>query len=69
MAIADKWVEVLSEWGMDDAWDMGNLVHTLENQGGVKMHFICQSHDQRQSVTRPLRFGSWMQPCTQTCPL
>ena len=31
MAIADKWIEILSEsddWG----WNMGNLVHTMTNR-------------------------------------
>ena len=47
MAIADKWVEVLSEWGMDENWDMGNLVHTLENRRwGEKAIAYAESHDQ-----------------------
>jgi 1,4-alpha-glucan branching enzyme len=47
MLIADKWVEVLSEWGMDENWDMGNLVHTLENRRwGEKAIAYAESHDQ-----------------------
>jgi len=47
MAIADKWVEVLSEWGSDEGWDMGNLVHTLENRRwGEKAISYAESHDQ-----------------------
>ena len=30
MAIADKWIEVLKL--PDEAWDMGNIVHTLTNR-------------------------------------
>ena len=49
MAIADKWIEILSEhddWG----WNMGNLVHTMTNRryaeacvvsgGGVRV-WVC----------------------------
>ncbi len=31
MAIADKWIEVLSKYD-DYSWNMGNLVHTMTNR-------------------------------------
>lgn len=47
MAIADKWIEVLSEWGADENWDMGNLVFTMENRRyGEKCISYAESHDQ-----------------------
>ena len=47
MAIADKWIEVLSEWGPDENWDMGNLVFTMENRRyGEKCIAYAESHDQ-----------------------
>jgi 1,4-alpha-glucan branching enzyme len=47
MAIADKWVEVLSEWGMDENWNMFDLVHCLENRRwGEKCISYAESHDQ-----------------------
>jgi 1,4-alpha-glucan branching enzyme len=47
MAIADKWVEVLSEWGSDENWEMGNLVFTMENRRyGEKCISYAESHDQ-----------------------
>jgi len=47
MAIADKWIEVLSEWGSDENWDMGNLVFTMENRRyGEKCISYAESHDQ-----------------------
>ena len=47
MAIADKWIEVLSEWGADENWDMGNLVFTMENRRyGEKCIAYAESHDQ-----------------------
>eukprot|EP00747_Dinoflagellata_sp_TGD_P132625 gnl/TRDRNA2_/TRDRNA2_175096_c0_seq1.p1 gnl/TRDRNA2_/TRDRNA2_175096_c0~~gnl/TRDRNA2_/TRDRNA2_175096_c0_seq1.p1 ORF type:complete len:433 (-),score=82.12 gnl/TRDRNA2_/TRDRNA2_175096_c0_seq1:189-1298(-) len=47
MGIADKWIEVLSEWGSDDNWAMGELVHTMENRRyGEKCIAYAESHDQ-----------------------
>lgn len=47
MAIADKWIEVMEEWGMDENWDMGNLCHTMENRRwGEKCIAYAESHDQ-----------------------
>jgi len=47
MAIADKWIEVLGEWGPDEMWDMGNLTHTMENRRwGEKCISYAESHDQ-----------------------
>merc|ERR1711939_734803 len=47
MAIADKWIEVLSEWGSDEGWEMGNLVFTMENRRyGEKCISYAESHDQ-----------------------
>ncbi len=47
MAIADKWVEVLSEWGDDYNWNMFDLVHCLENRRCMeKCISYAASHDQ-----------------------
>ena len=47
MAIADKWIEVLSKWGSDENWDVGNLVFTMENRRyGEKCIAYAESHDQ-----------------------
>ena len=56
MAIADKWIEVLEEVP-DDAWEMGNIVHTLTNRRyGEPCVGYAESHDQ---VTRvPLSVAS-----------
>lgn len=46
MAIADKWIEVLSEL-QDDSWDMGNIVHTLTNRRYAEPCIAyAESHDQ-----------------------
>ena len=46
MAIADKWIEVLSEVG-DYDWDMGNIVHTLTNRRYAEPCVgYAESHDQ-----------------------
>lgn len=46
MAIADKWIEVLSEMS-DDQWDMGNIVHTLTNRRYAEPCIsYAESHDQ-----------------------
>ena len=45
MAIADKWIEVLGV--PDDAWDMGNIVHTLTNRRYAEACVgYAESHDQ-----------------------
>jgi len=45
MAIADKWIEVLQTG--DEAWGMGDLVHTLTNRRyGEKCIAYAESHDQ-----------------------
>ena len=73
MAIADKWIEVLSEMG-DHDWDMGNIVHTLTNRRYAEACVgYAESHDQ---VSRPLvgflvrgsaylRLHTWQ--CCSTC--
>ena len=46
MAIADKWIEVLSELS-DDQWNMGNIVHTLTNRRYAEACVgYAESHDQ-----------------------
>jgi 1,4-alpha-glucan branching enzyme len=48
MAIADKWIEVLAV--PDDAWDMGNLVHTLTNRRYAEACVgYAESHDQARA--------------------
>merc|ERR1711917_21930 len=32
MAIPDMWIKILKEIPSDDDWDIGNIVHTLENR-------------------------------------
>mmetsp|Transcript_22388 Transcript_22388/g.26980 ORF Transcript_22388/g.26980 Transcript_22388/m.26980 type:complete len:828 (-) Transcript_22388:660-3143(-) len=57
MAIADKWEEVVSEWGADEDWDMGNLVFTMENR---RAHEKCigyaESHDQALVGSKTIAF-------------
>ena len=46
MAIADKWIEVLSKYD-DYSWNMGNLVHTLTNRRYAEACVgYAESHDQ-----------------------
>eukprot|EP00475_Leptophrys_vorax_P007651 TRINITY_DN14849_c0_g1_i1.p1 TRINITY_DN14849_c0_g1~~TRINITY_DN14849_c0_g1_i1.p1 ORF type:complete len:834 (+),score=63.92 TRINITY_DN14849_c0_g1_i1:27-2504(+) len=46
MAIADKWIEILSEKS-DEDWQMGDIVHTLTNRRwGEKNIAYAESHDQ-----------------------
>eukprot|EP00897_Mesotaenium_endlicherianum_P007732 jgi/Mesen1/6988/ME000364S06162 len=46
MAIADKWIEILSEL-KDEEWDMGNIIHTLTNRRWKeKSVAYAESHDQ-----------------------
>jgi 1,4-alpha-glucan branching enzyme len=62
MAIADKWIEVLSEMG-DYDWDMGNIVHTLTNRRYAEACVgYAESHDQvrlagRERVCMQLTFA------------
>ncbi|KAM3367626.1 hypothetical protein ACQJBY_016285 [Aegilops geniculata] len=45
MAVADKWIELLK--GNDEAWEMGNIVHTLTNRRWLeKCVTYAESHDQ-----------------------
>ena len=54
MAIADKWIEVLSETG-DHDWDMGNIVHTLTNRRYAEACVgYAESHDQVRLADRTL---------------
>lgn len=56
MAIPDKWIEYLKELS-DDAWEMGNIVHTLTNrrwkEGTVA---YAESHDQALVGDKTLAF-------------
>ncbi|XP_046405478.1 1,4-alpha-glucan-branching enzyme [Ischnura elegans] len=46
MAIPDKWIKLLKEV-KDDAWNMGNIVHTLTNRRWMeKTVAYAESHDQ-----------------------
>lgn len=47
MAIPDMWIKILKEIPSDDDWDIGNIVHTLENRRyGEKVIAYAESHDQ-----------------------
>jgi len=57
MAIADKWVEAMEEWGDDYNWDMGNLVFTMENRRyNEKCIAYAESHDQALVGSKTLAF-------------
>jgi 1,4-alpha-glucan branching enzyme len=46
MAIPDMWIKLLKE-KRDEDWDMGNIIHTLENRRhGEKVIAYVESHDQ-----------------------
>lgn len=46
MAIPDKWIELLKEFS-DEAWDIGNIVHTLTNRRWMEPNVAyAESHDQ-----------------------
>ena len=46
MAIPDMWIKLLKHKS-DDEWDLGNIVHTLENRRhGEKSIAYAESHDQ-----------------------
>ena len=46
MAIADKWIELLSKYS-DNDWEMGNIVHTLTNRRYAEPCVAyAESHDQ-----------------------
>ena len=46
MAIADKWIELLSE-RTDDQWQMGDIAHTLTNRRYAEACVgYAESHDQ-----------------------
>lgn len=52
MAIADKWIELLSE-KRDHEWEMGNIVHTLTNRRYMEACVgYAESHDQASSAPR-----------------
>ncbi len=46
MAIPDKWIKILKEL-KDENWNMGNIVHTLENRRWKESNIAyVESHDQ-----------------------
>jgi len=46
MSIPDMWIKLLKETE-DDNWEMGHIVHTLENRRyGEKVIAYVESHDQ-----------------------
>lgn len=46
MAVPDMWIKLLKHKS-DDAWDMGDIVHTLTNRRhGEKSIAYAESHDQ-----------------------
>lgn len=56
MAIPDKWIELLKEIS-DDAWNMGNIVHTLTNRRWMESNVAyAESHDQALVGDKTLAF-------------
>ncbi|XP_031630516.1 1,4-alpha-glucan-branching enzyme [Contarinia nasturtii] len=56
MAIPDKWIQLLKEHS-DDAWDMGNIVHTLTNRRWKESTVAyAESHDQALVGDKTLAF-------------
>lgn len=46
MSIPDMWIKLLKE-SNDEDWDLGKIVHTLENRRyGEKVIAYVESHDQ-----------------------
>ncbi len=40
MAIPDKWIQLMKEF-KDDEWDMGNIMHTLQNRYEAGGACVC----------------------------
>lgn len=56
MAIPDKWIQMLKEF-KDEDWNIGNLVHTLENRRWMeKTVAYAESHDQALVGDKTLAF-------------
>ena len=56
MAVPDMWIKLLKEKG-DDAWEMGDIVHTLTNRRwGEKSVAYAESHDQALVGDKTLAF-------------
>ncbi|XP_044740805.1 1,4-alpha-glucan-branching enzyme [Chrysoperla carnea] len=56
MAIPDKWIELVKEY-TDEAWNMGNIVHTLSNRRWEeKTIAYAESHDQALVGDKTLAF-------------
>jgi len=56
MAIPDMWIKLLKE-STDDAWDMGNIVHTLTNRRHQERSVAyAESHDQALVGDKTLAF-------------
>ncbi|ERN13141.1 1,4-alpha-glucan-branching enzyme 2-2, chloroplastic/amyloplastic isoform X1 [Amborella trichopoda] len=56
MAIADKWIELLSKYS-DEYWKMGDMVHTLTNRRWLeKCVAYAESHDQALVGDKTLAF-------------
>lgn len=56
MAIPDMWIKMLKELS-DDAWNMGNIVHTLTNRRHLeKSVAYAESHDQALVGDKTLAF-------------
>lgn len=56
MAIPDKWIKLLKEKS-DEEWDMGDIVHTLENRRyGEPCIAYAESHDQALVGDKTLAF-------------
>ena len=56
MAVADKWIELLSE-KKDEDWKMGDIVYTLSN--GSKLCIDGGQHVQRTSGRVLVKYYSW----------
>lgn len=65
MAVPDKWIQLL-KLVPDEAWDMGEIAHTLENRRyGERCIAYAESHDQALVGDKTIAF--WLMDKGKNC--